>query len=298
MILSILLFALSFTLISSGATECIAAGGVYTGCVALNALNAAGRCTCAKDYRTTIVNNCGNTAADSLLKVAACNTKNSVCDTETKENCESLCGALADAIPGFKQTFASCASVPGSNICACFNNLTNAVAQYNTCPLTKSTQLSACIRARLDCTSMSDPCNVDVSIPLEDLRQYWQQYQDKFTQQWKNGLATVQTVINNVVADLNGAVWTWKVSITFPDTSTIDVVSQKVKAEFSKTVGLSLGDIKVEYTAPTKRFSQVDKSSEVTLSTTGSTSGGVALNPVLLAPLVVILNFFLLFLFF
>jgi len=212
-----------------------------------------------------------------------------------------FCGALFDAVPGAKTAFTNCATTPGSNLCACWNTLQTTLSQYTTCQLTRETQLSACIRARLECTSLSsnaDACKFNVSIPLDDLKNYWNQYHDQFQTSLTTALAALGTTVNKIVTNLEGKEWTWKFSVTYQDTDSIQVVIQKVKGEFSKSVGLDISLITADYKVTTsgKRSSLAAQDADITLGTSNNTSGSVALS-VLLAPFV-ILNAFLLFLFY
>jgi len=284
-VIAILLFVLSFTQINADCTTAIIA---YTTCTA-NFLN--NKCDCLKTFVNSANSDCTG-ATDGLLVIPICTTNILGC---SGVNCDNFCGAILDKIPGFKDTFDACSIAAGANLCTCYDALTVAVNQYSICSLSKETTLSACVRAQLDCSNLNGQCNASVyTIPLNDLKTYFEKYADKFKTLWNNALATAQTIIDTVVTDFAGSVYTWKLTVNWQNGTTIDVVVQRVKEEFSKTVGLKLSDITATYTLSSKR-STLANSGEIVLTTAGSSSAGVSLN-VLLAPLV-ILNI-LLFLFF
>jgi hypothetical protein len=298
MILSILLIALSFTLISAGdVAKCALGTTNYGVCSAATLGSKPALCECAKTYATNSKTYC-ESAADSFLKYTTCKLQKESCD-ETGTTCDTLCGALFDAVPGAKAAFTTCATQAGSNLCACWTALQTTLSQYSSCQLTRETQLSACIRARLQCTTLTaDTCKFNVSIPLDDLKNYWNQYHDQFQAALTTALGAVGTTVKQIVSNLEGAEWTWKFSVTYQDTETIQVVVDKVKAEFSKSVGLDISLITTNYkiTTSAKRSSLAAQDADITLGTSNNTSGSVALS-FLLAPFV-ILNAFLLFLFY
>jgi len=286
MVIAILLFVLSFTQINADCTTAIIA---YTACTA-NILN--NRCDCLKTFINSANTACTG-GTDGLLVLPICSTNIVGC---SNVNCDNFCGAVLDKIPGFKETFDVCSTGVSANLCACYDALTVAVNQYSICSLSKETTLSACVRAQLDCPTLNGQCNASTyTIPLPDLKTYFEKYADKFKTLWNNALASAQTTIATVVTDFAGSVYTWKLAVNWTDGATIEIVVQRVKEEFSKTVGLKLSDITSTYTVSSKR-SILANSGEIVLTTAGSSSGsGVCLN-VFLAPLV-ILNL-LLFLFF
>jgi len=285
-VIAVLLFVLSFTQINADCNTAIIA---YTACTA-NFLN--NKCDCLKTFIASANSDCTG-ATDGLLVVPICTTNILGC---SGVNCENFCGSLLDKIPGFKETFDVCATGASANLCTCYSALTTAVNQYSICSLSKQTTLSACVRAQLDCSNLNGQCNATTyTIPLNDLKTYFEKYADKFKTLWNNALASVQTTVATVVADFAGSVYTWKLTVNWSNGTTIDIVVQRVKEEFSKTVGLKLTDITATYTVTSKR-STLANSGDIVLTTAGSSSSdGVCLN-VLLAPLV-ILNL-LLFLFF
>jgi len=284
-LLSILLVALSFTLINA---DCTSALGNYGICTA-TAITAKSKCDCLKSYLDIASTQC-TLPTDKLAVVVTCNTLAPICPGIS---CDNFCGALLDQIPGFKTTFDTCTNSSTINVCTCYDNLEAAISQWGVCSLTQQTELSACVRAQLDCGTLS--CVPSINIPLTDLKTYFDKYVDKFITLWNSALAAAQTTIATVLYELKESQFIWTLTVTWDNSTTIEIVVQKVKEEFSKTVGFKITDLTATYSLSAKR-SVLANEGEIVLKTGGSsTSDGVSLN-VLLTPFV-ILNI-LLFLFF